>query len=672
MKFRFLGAVDGHVTGSCTHFFYERKKIQFLVDCGLVQGEGNDEIENGKPFPFSPSEIKFVLLTHAHLDHCGLIPKLYREGFTGQVICTKATARLALISLKDAVRHVKGLYSEEDVKRIRFDFIDERPGFGLSRMLPISDDLFASFSRSAHILGACSITIGWINEAEERAYIVMSGDLGNNTKENPYQPLLAGRQGIFGWPEAIIVESTYGGRVRETRFSDFDARIEALREIVQREVFDKKSVLVVPAFSLQRTQEILFDLHFVFSKYFSSSEYSNAPFFPLDSWPDITEGGVWEYPLQAALTAAIASLPADVAAQWEGEVIKDESSGKAAWSLREGAKHRISDIRELVSTHHTYPVEIVLDSSLAREMTSVFRDELCRRQRKFPDETVCRNRKMVERLGMTTEDEVDDFIRSLFPASNVETEPIPVGIHEIRYESDYKIPRPGGIQNKGCIVITGGGMCEGGPVVSHLEKLVASKRHAALVVTGYMAKGSLGQSLINICQARDKGNSLPLEEITVGEKIVSPKDVTLDVIEMQGYYSGHADQEGVLDFVFRERGEEKEGIVRKPATVFINHGQHTARKELKAAINARAETLRDGDRSISGIELPDNGSCWYDLNAKQWIEPEEESKTELLLRSLLLEQRKTNQLLQRLLERRPAGQQTLPFKKGGKQPNKQK
>lgn len=65
----------------------------------------------------------------------------------------------------------------------------------------------------------------------------MSGDLGNNTKENPYQPLLAGRQGIFGWPEAIIVESTYGGRVRETRFSDFDARIEALREIVQREVF---------------------------------------------------------------------------------------------------------------------------------------------------------------------------------------------------------------------------------------------------------------------------------------------------------------------------------------------------------------------------------------------------------------------------------------------------
>lgn len=72
MKIRFLGATDGHVTGSCTHFSYDRKNTQFLVDCGLVQGEGNDEADNGRPFPFSPCEIKFVLLTHAHLDHCGL------------------------------------------------------------------------------------------------------------------------------------------------------------------------------------------------------------------------------------------------------------------------------------------------------------------------------------------------------------------------------------------------------------------------------------------------------------------------------------------------------------------------------------------------------------------------------------------------------------------------
>lgn len=665
MKVRFLGATDGHVTGSCTHFSYERKGIQFLVDCGLVQGEGNDEADNGKSFPFLPSEIKFVLLTHAHLDHCGLLPKLYRDGFSGRVICTKATGRLVMISLMDSVRHVKGLYSEEDVKRIRFDYIDERPGFGLSRMLPISDDLFASFSRSAHVLGACSIALGWINEANEQVYIVMSGDLGNNTKENPFQPLLAGRQGIFGWPEAIVVESTYGGRVREKEFSDFDARIEALREVVQREVFDKKSVLVVPAFSLQRTQELLFDLHFVFSKYFSVPEQCQSPFYPKNSWVDDLDGMAWGYQLNDALTEAIASLEPDVAAQWTSEIVKSEEPGKALWSFREGAKHSIADIHELISNCHTYPVEIVLDSALAREMSGVFRDELCRRQRKYPEETVCRNRKMAERLGLTSEDEVDEFIRAIFPASNVDVAAMPVGIHEFRYESAFKIPRPREVQKRGCIVITGGGMCEGGPVVKHLEKLVISRRQSAVLVTGYMAKGSLGETLVNICKTRDQGSPLPGENIVIGEKTINPADITLKVIEIQSYYSGHADQEGVLDFVFRERGEEKEGMARKAATVFLNHGQHAARNKLKAAIQARGDVRREGDRVVCGVELPDNSARWYDLNIKQWLEPEKESKTDSLLRELLSEQRKTNQLLQRLVEHR-GGMQNSAFKKDGK------
>lgn len=669
MKFRFLGATDGHVTGSCTHFSYERKGIQFLVDCGLVQGEGNDDAVNGKPFPFSPSEIRFVLLTHAHVDHCGLLPKLYREGFSGQVICTKATAQLVKISLRDSVRHVKGLYTEDDIKRIRFEYIDERPGFGLSRMLPISDDLFASFSRSAHVLGACSIAIGWINEADERAYMVMSGDLGNNTKENPFQPLLAGRQGIFGWPEAIVVESTYGARVRDKHFSDFDARIEALREIVQREVFDKKSVLVVPAFSLQRTQELLFDLRFVFSKYFSSPEQSQSPFHPTNSWVDDFDGTSWRYQMNIALTEAVASLAPDIAAQWNAEIVKSEEPGKALWSFREGAKHSIADLQQLVSCYHTYPVEIVLDSPLAREMSGVFRDELCRRQSKYPEETVCRNRKMAERLGLTSEEEVDEFIRSLFPAANVEAEAIPVGIHEFRYESAFKIPRFGETQRRGCIVITGGGMCEGGPVVKHLEKLVASRRQAAILVTGYMAKGSLGENLVAICKARDLGNPLPSESLVIGEKTITPAEVTLNVLEIQGYYSGHADQEGVLDFIFRERGEEKEGMARKAATVFLNHGQHAARKALKEAIQARGEEYQTGDRIVSGIELPDNSGRWYDVNAKCWLEPEKESKTDSLLRELLQEQRKTNFLLQKLLDQRTTISNTA-FKKGGKPPLK--
>lgn len=665
MKVRFLGASDGHVTGSCTHFFYERKNIQFLVDCGLVQGEGNDEAENGKPFPFSPSEISFVLLTHAHQDHCGLIPKLYREGFSGRVICTKATGRLAQISLIDSTRHVKGLYTEEDVKRIRFEYIDEREKFGLSRVLPIADDLFASFTRSAHILGACSIALGWMNEADEQVYMVMSGDLGNNTKENPFQPLLAGRQGIFGWPEAIVVESTYGARSREKELSGFDARMEALRDIVQREVFDKKSVLVVPAFSLQRTQELLFDLRFVFAKYFSTPEQSQAPFYSSNPWLPEFDGESWRFPLHSGLLRAIESLGPDEASRWKEVIVKGGEAGNTIFSFSEGAEYSPADIRELISTRDTYPVDIVLDSPLAREMGAVFRDELCRRQKRFPDETIYRNRKMAERLGLASEDEVDEVIRSLFPPADGEPVTIPVGIHQIRYDASFKIPRPIEAQERGCIVITGGGMCDGGPVIKHLEKVLASKRQVTILVTGYMAKGSLGEKVISICKARDEGRPLPTESLIIGEKTIAPAEITASVIEIQSYYSGHADQEGLLDYVFREIGEEKEGFARKAATVFLNHGQHAARKMLKDAIEARGEAGQEGDRSVCSVELPDNRARWYDLNAKQWLDPEPESKTDTLLRELLLEQRKTNLLLQRLVEQRSGGQNAA-FKKAGK------
>lgn len=126
MRIRFIGASDDHVTGSCTHFSYDRKEVQFLVDCGLHQGENHALFKNRKKFPFDAADIKFVLLTHAHINHCGLIPKLYRDGFQGVVFCTTATAQLARLSLLDSVRFSAGLYSEDDVKAIQFSCVDPR------------------------------------------------------------------------------------------------------------------------------------------------------------------------------------------------------------------------------------------------------------------------------------------------------------------------------------------------------------------------------------------------------------------------------------------------------------------------------------------------------------------------------------------------------------------
>jgi len=662
MRFRFLGASDGHVTGSCTHFNFERKNTQFLVDCGLVQGEGYDVADNSKPFPFFPSEINFVLLTHAHQDHCGLIPRLYREGFTGRVICTKATARLATISLMDSVNHANGLYTEQDVKRIQFDYIDEREGFGFSRMLPIDTDLFASFSRASHILGATSITLGWINDEGEMHYMVMSGDLGCNTKENPYQPLLAGRQGVFSYPEAIVVESTYGGRVREKQFTDFDGRIAALKQIIQKEVFDKKSLLVVPAFSLQRTQEFLFDLHYVFTNHFATEELSQAPFEPLNPRYEGFQDNEWNHLLQQALMRAIETLPTDQANKWKNSIVKISDAGRENYSLIEGAEITISDVRKLVQEgRHFYPVDIVLDSPLAKKMSAVFRDELCRRQRKNPEKTVYRNRKFAERLGLEDEAQVDSVIKSVFQSDDGDNGAIniPLCVHTIRYESSFKTPRPSALQERGCILITGGGMCEGGPVVKHLGQVVAGKHPAAVLVTGYMAKGSLGDALLTISKAQDDGLPLPTESLKIGEKTVAPEDVTARVFNLSGYYSGHTDQEGLLDFVFNVIGDEKVQQDRKPAVVFLNHGQHAARKVLKETIEARVRSPKEGDRDIFSVELPDDRGLWYDLNVKQWLMPEPEAKTDALLRDLLLEQRKTNMLLQRLIEQKNINSGTL-------------
>ena len=668
MKFRFIGATGGHVTGSCTLFSYARKNSKFLVDCGLVQGEGNDIEKNSARFPFDPSEIDFVLLTHAHQDHCGLIPKLYKDGFKGRVICTKATAKLATLSLLDSALQKNCPFSDGDVNSIRFEHIDDRPNFSLSKILPIADDLFASFTRSAHILGAMSITIGWLNQNDEKEYLVMSGDLGNNTKQNPYQPLLAGRQGIFGYPKAIIVESTYGAKDRDSECSDYEGRLECLRKIIQEEVSDKKSVIVIPAFSLQRTQELLFDLNLTFQKFFSTAELSQAPsYFPNDFYDEF-ENDAWDHLTHQCLLRAINTLPKIDQDKWSSCFLESASTGREHFRLVDNTEILIKDIKKLISEcRHIYPVEIVLDSPLARKMSAVFREELCRRQHFNSEEAVYRNRYLAERFGLNNEFEVDTLIKKLLPADNGEEVTIPTGIHEIRYKSGYKIPRQSLIQEKGCILITGGGMCNGGPVLEHFKKMLTAKRRIVLLTSGYMATGSLGETIQTICQAKKDGRPLPIDPLMIGENQFNPVDVTLKVIQLQGYYSGHADQSGLMDFIFQVKSSEKMLLDPKPAKIFINHGRHPIRTAFKKAIEARASNGQQGDRAITGVETPDDPMEWYDLDKDKWLEPIIETRTDSLLLKLIEEQRKTNYLLQQLMDQ---GSNVKPVRELSKKPNR--
>ena len=107
----------------------------------------------------------------------------------------------------------------------------DRGGEAQAGIFPVRKDLFASFRRTSHIVVSCSVTIGWLDEQDQRRFLVMSGDLGNNARDNLYQPLLANRRGIFAYPDANVIEPTYGNRPRGPQYKSLDGRIEALRSV---------------------------------------------------------------------------------------------------------------------------------------------------------------------------------------------------------------------------------------------------------------------------------------------------------------------------------------------------------------------------------------------------------------------------------------------------------
>lgn len=266
LKMKFVGAIEG-VTGSCTWLHHTDSDTQLLVDCGIHQGDENFVWQNSQPFPFDPKKIKYVLLTHAHLDHCGLLPRLIKEGFTGAVYATQATQELTRLMLKDAGR-ISGEYSEEDVERIRWRPVDRNDDFRWgTHIVPLSSGLVMRYLRSSHILGACMFNLSWKvpkpgNPAElVDRNICFSGDIGCQSAENPYLPLMKDGHNPFpSGTDYIVVESTYGSRVRDTQYLCADNRLARLGQAIVHTLFDKGGKVLIPAFSLHRTQELLMDL----------------------------------------------------------------------------------------------------------------------------------------------------------------------------------------------------------------------------------------------------------------------------------------------------------------------------------------------------------------------------------------------------------------------------
>jgi metallo-beta-lactamase family protein len=261
MKLCFIGAARA-VTGSCYHLHVNGR--QFLVDCGMHQGK-NGSNGNREAFPFDPSAIEAVFLTHAHIDHSGLLPKLVKEGFAGSIITTPATADLATVMLYDSA-HIqekdaewlteksfrsgadivyKPLYTTEDARAAAGLF--DKKDYGKS--IQFGKGIRYRFDDAGHILGSCNLEL-WYHDSPSEKKIVFSGDIGK--KGNP---IVRDPQRIET-ADYVIMESTYGNRLHKSMEESINELADAIRV-----TFRQGGNVVIPSFAIGRTQDMLYILN---------------------------------------------------------------------------------------------------------------------------------------------------------------------------------------------------------------------------------------------------------------------------------------------------------------------------------------------------------------------------------------------------------------------------
>ena len=267
MKIKFCGASTG-VTGSCHLLTTDNHKI--LLDCGMFQGGKSQDAMNYEPFPFDPKEIDCVVLSHAHVDHCGRLPLLVKRGFRGPIYCTDATGDLLDVMLKDCgfiqekdaewknkrnaragKPQIEPLYTYNDaceslnyIKPVLYD-----------QLIEINDEMKIVFNDAGHILGSAIVEL-WVKEGEKESKIVFSGDLGMTNRPILRDPTYIKKA------DYVIMETTYGDRIH----AENAMSIKQLLDIVLKTTRRGGNV-VIPSFAVGRTQELIFE----FNRFYESN-----------------------------------------------------------------------------------------------------------------------------------------------------------------------------------------------------------------------------------------------------------------------------------------------------------------------------------------------------------------------------------------------------------------
>ncbi|SMM99591.1 Metallo-beta-lactamase family protein, RNA-specific [uncultured Candidatus Thioglobus sp.] len=525
MYMKFIGAVSGSLTGSCTFLYHEESKTNILVDCGMFQGEIKSDKKNARNFAFNASKIDVVLLTHAHTDHCGLIPKLYKDGFTGEVITTEATKKISKLMMLDAGK-ISRLYEKQHCDKVRFSCIE------YAKSKTIATDLRVTFSRGSHILGASSVNIAWKQE-DIFKNITFSGDVGCNSEQESYLPLLKENHDVYPTTDYLVIESTYGDRIRGKQYKNEEKRVDYLVDIIGKVILKNKGKLIIPVFSLDRCQSIMFDMYKAFLK-LEASKYK----------------------------------------KYLGE--------KIAIARKNSTKH-----------YYENAVSCKTFSSLIAQVNQVYAEELSKEKikkngeksfiylKKSAAETFKENSLDIERFFSKgfTNDDGHKFYHWIEPTSKKSK----------KKEYDY-------IDD---IFIASSGMGDFGPVKNIILKYIEDK-NTTILLTGYAPTYTLSGKLKN----KEK-------LIEINKKQYK---VNLNIKDMSAYYSAHADQKQLLDFVFTTQEKNKN---KRESIVFINHGPTDVAKDtFKNKIIERSKKKNKKDRVIKMVHIANED--WFDLNTGEF------------------------------------------------------
>ena len=274
MKITFLGAAKT-VTGS--NHLVEAAGKKFLVDCGMYQGKITEELENSDPFLYDVNDIDFMLLTHAHIDHSGRIPKLYNEGYRKPVYATKATCDLCEIMLPDS-GHIQEVEIQWKNKKRMREGLDPLPPLytaeeaykcleifkpvNYDEIIQIDENISVRFNDAGHMLGSAIIEI-WVKENGKTEKAVFTGDLGNNDL-----PLLDSPT-MISTADYLVMESTYGNRLHMRN----DDKAKMFLDIVS-ETLNNGGRVIIPSFAVGRTQEILYELDKLKEEYGQDEEFA--------------------------------------------------------------------------------------------------------------------------------------------------------------------------------------------------------------------------------------------------------------------------------------------------------------------------------------------------------------------------------------------------------------